>query len=155
MPRNPLILPAIAALVLVACRKPAADPPGDTPSSPPATPTPSATPGQLVGHGWVLVQLGDRANPLGAGDKPPTITFDGTRASGFAGCNRFSGNYMTVADSLSFGALMSTKMACPGSDQVEVGYLAALSASRTFVATDNALTLRDSLGTAVAGFKRE
>ncbi|HWA15499.1 MAG TPA: META domain-containing protein [Gemmatimonadales bacterium] len=76
------------------------------------------------------------------------------RASGFAGCNRFSGTYTVAGDSLRFGPLMSTKMACPGQDQVEGGYLAALGATVTYTLADTSLILQGAGGTRLAEFRR-
>ncbi len=83
---------------------------------------------------------------MGNGNRPPTLRLESatTRASGFAGCNRFSGPYTLSGDSLSFGPLISTKMACAQGNDVEVAYLAALAEVRSFTATDSVLTLRGS-----------
>lgn len=146
---------AVAALILgvAACdRKPAADVPSPAPPTP-ALSTPVAN--DLAAYTWTLVLLGERANPLGAGDKAPDLTFTAaeSRASGFAGCNRFSGAYTVAGDSLHFGPLLSTKMACPGSDQVEVGYLAALGAVVTYTLADSSLILHGAGGGKLAEFR--
>jgi heat shock protein HslJ len=143
----------LLAASLAACgKKPAAD----IPSPPPSTPAP-ATPAtaDLTAHRWSLVALGERANPLGAGERAPDLAFSAaeSRASGFAGCNRFSGTYTVMGDSLHFGPLMSTKMACPGQDQVEVGYLSALSAVVTYTLADSSLILHGAGGTKLAEFR--
>ncbi len=95
---------------------------------------------------WALSGLGERTDPMGNGNRPPTLRLESatTRASGFAGCNRFSGPYTLSGDSLSFGPLISTKMACAQGNDVEVAYLAALAEVRSFTATDSVLTLRGS-----------
>jgi hypothetical protein len=43
----------------------------------------------LAGTTWTLVSLGSK--PLAQGARPPTAVFDGTRLSGFGGCNRYTG----------------------------------------------------------------
>lgn len=49
------------------------------------------------------------------------------RASGFSGCNRYTGTYMLKDGLLSFGPLAGTRMACLGGAQaIEGAYLAAL-----------------------------
>ena len=123
------------------------------------TPTPpavAAAPMTVTDRDWALTGLGERTNPMGNGDRPPTLRLESatTRASGFAGCNRFSGPYTLVSDSLSFGALASTKMACAQGNDVEVAYLAALAEARTFTATDSVLTLFGTSG-AVATFRAQ
>lgn len=147
-----MVRPHLFSLLILAAAcspKPAADVPADPPPTPPAA-TPAAT--DIAAHTWTLVQLGDRPNPVGAGDKAPDLSFASaeSRASGFAGCNRFSGSYTITGDSLTFGPLMSTKMACPGRDQVEVGYLAALGAVVTYTIADSTLILHGAGGTKLA-----
>jgi heat shock protein HslJ len=61
----------------------------------------------------------------------PTLVFSAAtgqrRASGFAGCNRFGASYSLKSGKLSFGPLVSTRMACPGArDEFEHAYLNAL-----------------------------
>jgi heat shock protein HslJ len=143
-----LLLPTAAACD----RKPAADVPSPPPP-PPAAVSPAAA--DLSAHPWTLVVLGERPNPLGAGGKAPDLTFAPatSRASGFAGCNRFSGNFTVAGDSLHFGPLLSTKMACPGNDQVEVGYLAALGAVVTYTLADSSLILHGPGGAKLAEFR--
>jgi heat shock protein HslJ len=86
---------------------------------------------------WVLSAWKDaggtaRAIPSGDGSEPITLklsTDKGQRhASGFSGCNRFMGPYELKDGKLSFGALVSTRMACmtPGG-KIESDYLDALS----------------------------
>jgi heat shock protein HslJ len=88
-------------------------------------PVPSAGAG-LATTAWDLVELGTTAD---FAHLVPTIDFaaDGT-ASGFAGCNTFSGSYTTNGNALMLGPLATTKIAClrPAS-AVESDYLAALS----------------------------
>jgi heat shock protein HslJ len=150
---RPLMVTLLAGSLAACDKKPAADVPS-TPSPTPAPVTPATA--DLTAHTWTLVALGERANPVGAGDRAPDLTFSAaeSRASGFAGCNRFSGTYTTMGDSLHFGPLMSTKMACPGQDQVEVGYLAALSAVVTYTLADSSLILHGAGGTKLAAFRR-
>jgi heat shock protein HslJ len=97
---------------------------------------------------WVLIALGDVAAPLGAGGRPATIRFDPTtgQAAGFSGCNRYSAEYSIAGDSLSFGAAISTKMACADGDQLERGYLAMLPAVSSYALSDSTLTLSGSDG---------
>lgn len=144
---------ALSMILLAACgQKPAADVPADPPPNPPPA---TAGADGLTASPWTLVKLGEREHPVGMGDKAPDLRFDAaeSRASGFAGCNRFSGGYTVKGDSLVFGPLMSTKMACPGSDQVESGYLAALGAVATFTIADSTLILLGAGGTKLAEFR--
>jgi heat shock protein HslJ len=61
----------------------------------------------------------------------PTLVFSTAtgqrRASGFAGCNRFGASYSLESGKLSFGPIVSTRMACPGArGELEHAYLDAL-----------------------------
>ena len=101
---------------------------GDIVATPGTGVAPDATPGSaldLADTKWVLVDLDGSAI---AGDQQPTIAFgaDGT-ASGFAGCNTFSGPYSTDGAAFDIGPLITTKMACqaPGGS-VESAFLTAL-----------------------------
>jgi len=66
--------------------------------------------GTLVGPVWIAEQVGGAALPT-----EPLVTLqfgaDG-RAAGKGGCNQYSGPYQTTGDAISFGAMISTKMAC-------------------------------------------
>ncbi|MGD8494657.1 MAG: META domain-containing protein [Gemmatimonadales bacterium] len=81
--------------------------------SPPATVTVEGTgvPASLAGSAWKLADLG--GTPALA-DVDVTLRFgeDGTVA-GRGSCNRYSGPVEVSGDSISFGALASTRMACP------------------------------------------
>jgi heat shock protein HslJ len=80
----------------------------------------------LAGAPWTLVSLGGQ--PLPPGARPPTAVFDGTRLSGFGGCNRYTGQVgEPTPDTITIGPLAATKMACPSPEmEVEGLYLAAL-----------------------------
>jgi heat shock protein HslJ len=86
--------------------------------------SPAPSPG-LVGASWDLVEMGQTAD---FAHFVPTIEFtpDG-RVSGFAACNTFGGTYTTDGSTLTFGPLVTTKMACqrPAS-AIEIAYLEAL-----------------------------
>jgi len=75
---------------------------------------------------------------------PVTLSFNEGNASGRSGCNQYSGNADYDDRRITFGPLISTKMACVGSNimQTESAYLGALQASKTYViGADGALTL--------------
>jgi putative lipoprotein len=95
------------------------------------------------GTEWQLVELNGHPAPGGAGGKPATLTLvlDDGRASGFAGCNRFSGTFTTSANQIQFGPLMMTKMACSEGMDLEARYPAVLSGSNGFRVTATGLEL--------------
>lgn len=68
-------------------------------------------PERLAGTGWGIVAIdGRRIAPT----ENYQLEFLDGRLSGQAGCNRFSGPYSESGRTLRPGAIMSTRMACPG-----------------------------------------
>jgi putative lipoprotein len=105
----------------------------------------------ITDRDWALAALGDKADPVGAGGKPVTLRLDSAppRASGFAGCNHFSGSYELSPGKLKFGPTISTKMFCESSQQVEDEYLAALGGVSSWELAGDVLTLRGEGGAAL------
>ena len=95
--------------------------------------SPSAT-ASLVGTEWVLVELGGQQAGVGLTNTSPTMVLeaDGTRAAGFAGCNRFTSSYTLAAERLRFGLVASTRMFCANAMDLENRFLAALEATRAY-----------------------
>ncbi len=77
-------------------------------------------------------------------------------ASGNATCNRYRGTYTVDGEAIAFGALGSTRMACPSETLAaqEAAYLAALAAAVTWSAAGDRLELRDASGALQASFAR-
>ena len=101
----------------------------------------------LAGAPWTLVSLDGQ--PLSPGAKPPTAVFDGTRLSGFAGCNRYTGQVAEkTPGSITIGPLAATKMACPSpAMEVEDRYLAALGRATQYALAGARLVLTGASGT--------
>ncbi len=76
---------------------------------------------------------------------------DEQRLTGFAGCNQMMGSYETVGDSVSFGLMASTMMACPHLDE-ETTFLGAMEGVTRFVILGESLVLSSDTA-AVARFK--
>lgn len=91
-----------------------------------AAPEPS-----LTGVEWQLVELDGKPAGFGANGKPATLMLDGTtfRASGYAGCNQFSGTYTLSGASLTFGSLAMTRMYCQQGQALEDAYAKALAST--------------------------
>ncbi|MCW5890883.1 MAG: META domain-containing protein [bacterium] len=101
-------------------------------------------------HQWSLVELDGRA--VGADvARVPYLTFhrDG-RVSGFGGCNRLAGTYRVDRDSLTFGPLAATRMACLDAPDVETAFLAALGRVQRWTVADGRLALLTGDGTRLA-----
>ncbi len=153
--------PAALLIMLASSCGPKPQPQGEPDANaPPAGAQPpaaqAAAPMSLVDQDWILTALGERDAPLGAGDRPLTLRLDSasSRATGFAGCNRFGAGYTLAGDSLKFGPAISTKMSCGESDRIEQGYLAMLPLVVTYAATDTSLVLNGP-GGALARFRKQ
>lgn len=123
---------ATAALVAAAC-------------APARVETETAT-RPLSGSYWKLVELGGAPAVSGTdSERAAHIRFhaDSGRVYGSGGCNRIAGPYTVAGDSLSFGPMISTKMAC-ADDQAsrqEVAFLSALENTRRYRISGDSLTL--------------
>lgn len=115
-------------------RPPAQSPMGDT---------------TLVGPLWVLDSLPGVASIAGNGGRMPDLRFgaDGN-AGGFSGCNSMGGPYAIAGDSLDFGPLAMTMMACEEGMEVERALGAALDRVVRFARRDSTLELFDTTGLA-------
>lgn len=93
----------------------------------------------LAGTAWELRSLNFETPVLPETTVTLQFGFD-DRAFGSGGCNSFSSGYTTSEDSINFGMLISTLMAC--SDDImaqEMAYFAALEAATSFMLADDQL----------------
>jgi copper homeostasis protein (lipoprotein) len=111
----------------------------------------------LAGTRWVLTRLGEQPVRLAAGQRELMLVLESKsgQASGYSGCNRFSGKYTWKTSSsvgLEFGPLAGTRMACPGPN-LETPFLNALENVRSYRITGAHLELKDEAGATVARFE--
>lgn len=102
--------------------------------------------GTLPGTAWSLISYGapDAATSV-IETAQITLLFgaDG-RVSGKAGCNTYGGEYQVIGDTVSFGRLLTTLMACPEDVlKQEHDYLAILEGVDAYAIAGEALTLTD------------
>lgn len=102
----------------------------------------------LDGQQWVLQTLLGEAASGGAGGKPLSIEFQAEelRATGFSGCNRYTGGYSLDGASehgaaLTFGLMASTMMACAETGDIERNYLQMLGKVNAYRLTGDTLSL--------------
>jgi heat shock protein HslJ len=121
----------------------------------PSNPYPAGPAGSPVGVEWKLVELNGQPAGIGANGQPATLMLskDGSKASGYAGCNQYSGSFTLVDDALIFGPLAVTRMACARGDQPERTYTMALEQTTGFAMTSDGLELRKG-STLLAKFTR-
>ena len=106
---------------------------------------------------WKLVSYGDPANPTPAvPDVDTSIEFKDGQVNGNVGCNGFGGTYEIDGDKIKFSDVVSTLMFCEGpvGDQ-ELGTLAVLRDSATFVLDGDTLTLTSADGNAMVVLARK
>jgi putative lipoprotein len=148
------IMTSVLALsvILAGCKQRSSDSPDAEPA-----PMPAGMAGSITERDWTLVSLGDNTSPMGAGGKPVTLRLDttGTRAEGFAGCNRYTGSYTLSSEKLEFGPAAATKMACDQGTDVETAYLAVLPKVASYQMNGSTLELRDAGGTVLARFQAQ
>ena len=110
----------------------------------------------VAGVDWELMELNAKTASAGTGGRRATLRFDAdsARVTGFAGCNQFSGSYTLNGDSLRFGPLMMTRMACTDGMELERDLSTALEATRRYELSSTQLKL---FGTskAIARFSRQ
>ncbi len=106
---------------------------------------------QITGKDWVVTAVGDQIAPVGAGGRYLTMRFDadGARVSGFSGCNQYNAQYTVTGDSIAFGPVVSTKMACEGFDSLEQAFLGAIPATARLQLADSSLVLFGGAGVAI------
>lgn len=107
---------------------------------------------QTISGNWVAETVA--AAP--AADPKPTlgITAEG-EVSGSAGCNRYSGRAEIAGNSITFGPLATTRMACPGRMEAEQRFLSALQRSEAFRLDAGRLVLIDGSGAPTAAFSAQ
>jgi heat shock protein HslJ len=111
-----------------------------------------AAPAGLIGK-WRIVAI------EGAQDfdtSKSVAEFSGDRFASTIGCNRIAGAPKIKGAELNFGALATTRMACPPPlDALERHYLAALAAARGYRIDAKTLFFVDAKGAALVTLERE
>jgi putative lipoprotein len=102
---------------------------------------------------WKAVELAGKPVPAQEATREANLVFQGGRVSGSDGCNRFTGTYQLKTDSITFGQMAGTQMACPGTGDIEQRVRAALKAASRVTIVANRLQLFDGTGTRVAAFE--
>jgi len=101
----------------------------------------------LLGTRWSLVAVGDEsiAKTPPPNDAHLQLLAVGGTASGNSGCNRFSGSFTHDGDSLTFGPIMTTRMACadPAVTDLETRFLEAMASVDGFEIERRELRLKN------------
>lgn len=127
----PIIPLAIGAVALVGCAKVVSDVRKTRPLT------------SLAGSEW------------GIRDTDQFIAFKSEgEVNGNGGCNNFFGSYTQEGNTITFGPLASTKMACQGKMKAEAQFLSSIQKARAFDATHLEMTLRDEGGKVILRLQR-
>nr|WP_163502672.1 META domain-containing protein [Halomonas socia] len=104
---------------------------------------------------WKLTRVGDIAAEAVDNQREAHFVLhtEENGVAGSTGCNRLAGSYRLENDALSFGPLVTTRMACLEGGETERAFLTALEATANWQIEGLALTLRDESGEAVAHFE--
>jgi len=123
-------------------------------SSNDSTLTPEDKTAPLEGTEWRLARLGDTPVISANQQREAYLTFaaDTHRVAGSGGCNRLMGSYQLDGDSLTFGLIATTMMACLDSMDTERAFVNALKTVKKWKIIGQQLDLLDSDGKAVAHF---
>ncbi|MBC8107315.1 MAG: META domain-containing protein [Anaerolineae bacterium] len=104
----------------------------------------------IAGKEWILTALNGNAV---AGEKPPTLKLEDARFSAFGGINRMSGTYSMDGKRITFGQVISTKMAGdPALMELESNFAKALGSVDAYQVAGNQLMLSND-GAVVAKFR--
>jgi heat shock protein HslJ len=100
------------------------------------------------GTTWRLTSTGGpAADSKEVRPSAPTVRFADGRASGFSGCNRFTGGFKREGDTLTVGPLGGTMMACPEPRMaIEKSFLDGLSGTHRVAISGDRLTLTPASG---------
>jgi heat shock protein HslJ len=104
---------------------------------------------------WQLTRLDGKAVIVNPDRPAPNLILNpgDHRVAGSGGCNRMNGTYQLDGQSLKFGALASTRMACAKGMDQEQSFLQALELVRTWGIKANHLELSGESGDPVAVFE--
>jgi copper homeostasis protein (lipoprotein) len=112
---------------------------------------------ELLNMYWKLTALNGKPVLASANQREPSLVLQsaGThqRATGSGGCNRFTGTYELNGNSLRFGALAGSMMACVAGMDTEREFLETLPQVRSWKVLGQHLELFDATGTLLARFE--
>jgi copper homeostasis protein (lipoprotein) len=116
------------------------------------TPTVDA---ELTNTYWRLVRLGKDAVAFSGEGREPHLRFvqGEDRVQGSTGCNRLIGSYEQTGTRLRFGAVATTRIACPDATSQEQDIVKALEATRRFTIVGSHLELHADDGRFLARFE--
>lgn len=122
------------------------------------TPIIPVTATKLQDTHWTLILLNEKPITLGEGERRAHLILDSQgRVSGSSGCNRMMGSYTQDKNSLKFGPLAGTRMACKGDNEMadEHQFLSTLGNIASWKIEGKMLDLKDRTGKTVLRFEAQ
>ena len=115
---------------------------------------PPSAPPPFEGTYWKAVELAGKALSIRGDKREAHLIFqpDG-RMTGSDSCNRINGSYKRDGESLMFGEIIATRMACPDTGDTERAFREALKDVNRWRTGGNRLELFDTAGTRRAVFE--
>jgi heat shock protein HslJ len=103
---------------------------------------------------WKLTELGGVPVKVAEKQREPhmILQVEANHLAGSGGCNRMMGSYTLDGESISFGQVASTMMACEDGMEQEQAFFKALNGARRWSVQGDDLALLDEGGTALARF---
>jgi heat shock protein HslJ len=103
---------------------------------------------------WKATELIGKPVPPASRNREAHLVFeqDG-RVAGADGCNRITGTYERTAEAIKFGPLVSTRMACVDTGEIEHAFREALQKTGRWKIVGNELELSDTGGSRLARFE--
>lgn len=103
---------------------------------------------------WQLETMEGKAIVVDERNRAINLTFAAAeqRVSGYSGCNRLSGGYKLDESRIDFLPFMSTKMACPWNDNLEMSFFNALAKVDAYKVEGSIMNLLDKEGRVVMSF---
>lgn len=110
---------------------------------------------QLLEHRWSLVELQGEALTDAQKAKKPYLQLQGDFASAYAGCNRLSAPYHADGETINFGSIRQTKMACMNNMKFEQGFIDMLAYSQRWSLEEDILRFYGDNAEPVAIFRAD
>jgi len=108
-----------------------------------------------AGTAWKLVEINGLAVDRGDHEKAPYMVLQAgeNQFGGYGGCNRFGGEYEISGERLNFSAIRATKMACPGTMELEARFMQALHQAARWKIEGERLHILAEDGSSLASFE--
>jgi heat shock protein HslJ len=103
---------------------------------------------------WKATELLGKPVPPASRNREAHLVFEqDSRVAGADGCNRITGTYERTAEAIKFGPLVSTRMACVDTGEIERAFREALQKTGRWKIVGNELELSEIGGSRLARFE--